>query len=106
MRRPAGITASVARYGNLTIDLASRSASISGTALDLGRREFRLLEILLARLGHTVAKERLMNQMFSQDDDVSLNAIELHVSRLRKKLADSSIEHHHGTRCRLSGALP
>lgn len=92
MRRPAGITASVAHYGNISIDLASRSASIAGATLDLGRREFRLLEILLARLGHTVAKERLMNQMFSQDEDVSPNAIELHVSRLRKKLADSSID--------------
>ena len=92
MRRPAGITASVAHYGNISIDLASRSASIAGATLDLGRREFRLLEILLARLGHTVAKERLMNQMFSQGEDVSPNAIELHVSRLRKKLADSSID--------------
>lgn len=92
MRRPSGLTTSVAQYGNLSLDLASRCASIAGIPLELGRREFRLLEILLAHLGKTIVKERLMNQMFSQNDDVSPNALELQVSRLRKKLTDSSID--------------
>ena len=91
MRRPAGQSSSVVQYGNLGIDLAGRTASIDGVLLDLGRREFGLLEVLLAHIGQTVAKERLMTQMF-QVEDVSTNALELLVSRLRKKLGDSSID--------------
>lgn len=92
MRRPAGHTTNLVRHGNLVLDIAGRSASVDGRPLELGRREFRLLEILLGRMGQTVLKERLLNQMFSHDDDVSLNAIELQVSRLRKKLVNSSVD--------------
>jgi two-component system response regulator TctD len=91
MRRPAGQTTSIATYGNLVLDLAGRTATVAGMPVDLGRREFRLLEILLSRVGSTVPKERLMSQLFDEDD-VSLNALELQVSRLRKKLADASID--------------
>ena len=59
--------------------------------MELGRREFRLLEILLGKFGQTVAKERLMNQLFDLDDG-SLNALELLISRLRKKLAGASVD--------------
>ena len=91
MRRPTGQTTSVTAYGNLSLDLANRHVSLAGTPLELGRREFRLLEILVGRLGQTVAKERLMNQLFDLDDG-SLNALELLISRLRKKLAGASID--------------
>ncbi|QEI08180.1 response regulator transcription factor [Pigmentiphaga aceris] len=91
MRRPAGQSSSAVQYGNLAIDLAGRTATVDGVLLDLGRREFGLLEVLLAHIGQTVAKERLMTQMF-QVEDVSTNALELLVSRLRKKLGDCSID--------------
>ena len=91
MRRPSGQTTSLTVFGNLTLDLANRVASVRGVAVELGRREFRLLEILLARQGQTVAKERLMTQLFDADD-VSLNALELLISRLRKKLAGASVD--------------
>lgn len=91
LRRAAGHSASLTHYGNLAIDNSNRSAMLDGSPLELGRREFRLLEILLSRLGQTVSKERLMNQLFSLDEDVSLNALELQISRLRKKLAPTAI---------------
>ena len=91
MRRPAGQTSSVTVYGNLSLDLANRNVSVAGAPLELGRREFRLLEILLGKLGQTVAKERLMNQLFDLDDG-TLNALELLISRLRKKLTGASID--------------
>mgnify|MGYP002040636912 FL=1 len=91
LRRPAGQTTSVTTYGNLSLDMANRHVVLAGTPLELGRREFRLLEILLGKLGQTVAKERLMNQLFDLDDG-SLNALELLISRLRKKLAGASID--------------
>ncbi|WP_343720307.1 response regulator transcription factor [Achromobacter dolens] len=91
LRRPAGQTSSVTAYGNLSLDLANRHVTLAGAPLELGRREFRLLEILLGKLGQTVAKERLMNQLFDLDDG-SLNALELLISRLRKKLAGASVD--------------
>ncbi|MFT0532557.1 response regulator transcription factor [Castellaniella hirudinis] len=91
LRRASGHSSSLIHYGPLALDSSSRSVTLDGKPLELGRREFRLLEILLARLGQTVHKERLMNQLFSLDEDVSLNALELQISRLRKKLAHTPI---------------
>lgn len=92
MRRPAGQVTSTATVGDLTMDLASGRVTVGGRAVELGRREFRLLEILLAKVGHVVAKERLMAQLFNFDEDVSVNALELQVSRLRRKLEGSRLE--------------
>lgn len=91
MRRPSGQTTSHPLYGNLMVDQAGRTASIDGLPVELGRREFRLLEILVSRLGQTVTKERLMVQLFDAED-ASLNALELLISRLRKKLAAATLE--------------
>jgi two-component system response regulator TctD len=65
--------------------------TVSGRPIDVGRREFRLLEILLARLDQVLAKERLMVQLFGAEE-VSPNALELQVSRLRRKLEGSAVE--------------
>ncbi len=92
MRRPAGQVTSLARVGDVTVDLANGFVSVGGRKVELGRREFRLLEILLARVGQVVAKERLMAQLFNFDEDVSVNALELQVSRLRRKLEGSRLE--------------
>ncbi len=92
IRRTGGQTASRLVLGNLEIDLAGLNASIDGVSLELGRREFRLLEILVTHSGKVVPKERLMNQLFNFDEAVSVNALELHISRLRKKLEQADIE--------------
>ena len=92
IRRTAGQTTSTLVVGNLELDLAGLNASIGGVSLELGRREFRLLEILLTHAGKVVPKERLMNQLFNFDETVSVNALELHISRLRKKLEAANIE--------------
>jgi two-component system response regulator TctD len=92
IRRTGGQTSSTLSVGNLELDLAGLNASIGGLSLELGRREFRLLEILVTHSGKVVAKERLMNQLFNFDEAVSVNALELHISRLRKKLEAANIE--------------
>ena len=92
MRRPAGQASSVTLHGNLGFDLAGRTVSVNGVLIDVGRREFRLLEILLGKLGQSVSKERIMTQLFNLDDGGSSNALELLVSRLRKKIAESSVD--------------
>ncbi|QOG07955.1 response regulator transcription factor [Aureimonas sp. OT7] len=92
LRRPAGRTTSLMEFGDTVVDLAGHSVSVSGQAVELSRREFRLLEILLARVGAVVPKERLMSQLFSFDEAVSVNALELYVSRLRRKLEGAALE--------------
>lgn len=92
MRRPAGMRASTIEVGSLAIDLAARTVSVHGKPVECGRREFRLLEVLVSRLGQVAPKERLMDQLFDLDDEVSINALELLVSRLRRKLQGGGIE--------------
>lgn len=92
MRRTGGLTSSVIGVGNLELDLAGLNATINGEILDLGRREFRLLEILVTHADKVVAKERLMNQLFNFDESVSVNALELHISRLRRKLEHADVK--------------
>jgi len=55
-------------------------------ALALTPREHAVLEVLLTRAGQTVAKEKLFQQVFSLDDNASVDAIEIYIHRLRKKL--------------------
>ena len=79
-------------FGDLEADLAARTASLAGTPLALTRREFSLLEALLASRGRVAAKEAIFNRMFSFDEtDVGLNAIEIYVARLRRKLEGGNV---------------
>lgn len=92
VRRPTGQTTSRIECGDLTMDLAAQSVLVGNRTVDLSRREFRLLDILATRAGHVVAKERIMQQMFTVEDDVAPNAIELYVSRLRRKIENAAVE--------------
>lgn len=79
-------------YGDITLDAAGRTATIGGAPLNLTRREFGLLEILLANRGRVMPKERLFEKLFSFDEtDVGINAVELYIARLRRKLTASSV---------------
>ena len=66
--------------------------TVAGQHVEFGRREFRLLEILLARAGQVAAKDRLMMQLFGDEAEVSVNALELLVSRVRRKLEGADID--------------
>lgn len=76
-------------YGGLGFDSVSRTASINGRTLPLSTHETGVLEALLHRFGRVVSKERLVEQLYSYDREVSQNAIEVYVHRLRKKIAGS-----------------
>ncbi|MEO0819269.1 MAG: response regulator transcription factor [Pseudomonadota bacterium] len=79
-------------YGDLTFDAAGRTASIADAPLMLTRREFALLEILLANRGRVMPKERIFERMFAfEAGDVGVNAVEVYVARLRKKLEGSRL---------------
>lgn len=91
MRRPATTQAEIWQLGHVSIDIAARRINSRDQTVEFGQREFCLLELLLSRAGQVVTKERLMMQLFNFDEDSSPNAVELHVSRLRRKLSDIAI---------------
>lgn len=85
-RRGAGGGPAVIRHGPLVYDQVGRSAYINEQMLDLSARELGLLEILLARTGRLVSKEQLVDHLCEWGEEVSNNAIEVYVHRLRKKI--------------------
>lgn len=92
VRRPAGHFTSVLKLGDLELDAAGRVVSQSGRVVDLGRREFGLLEALMTKAGRVVTRERLMSRLSDLEDGGSDNALELLVSRLRRKIAGGGVE--------------
>ena len=86
-RRTAGMRSSLVSFGNVSFDLTSRPFSAGGHPLDLPAREVALLEVLFMRAGKVVAKEAIVQSLTGFDDELSGNAIEQYVSRLRKRLA-------------------
>lgn len=91
-RRGLGFSQPTVGVGQLQLDINTRSALLAGQPLDLGRREFEMLEVLVGSAGHAVNKEHIMLKLFGHDDTGTLNAVELLVSRLRKKLTQSDVE--------------
>lgn len=90
-RRQGGTAAPVVSYGDLHFDTVSRIARIHGRTLSLSMHEAGVLEVLLNRFGRVVSKEQLVEQLYSYDREVSHNAIEVYVHRVRKKIADSRL---------------
>jgi|SRR5262245_17899774 len=78
-------------HGPLVLDKAARRAYLSGEHLDLTAREWAVLEILLQKAEKIVSKESIINLVARWDDELSLNAIEVYVSRLRAKLEPAGI---------------
>lgn len=91
-RRARGTTGVVNRYGSLEFDSTARTASVEGRMLELSAREVALLEILLARIGRVVSKEQIIDLLCQWDEELSANAVEVYVHRLRKKLEPAAMK--------------
>ena len=84
-RRSAGTTPTI-QCGALVYDQIGRVAQIAGQNIELSAREIGLLEVLLSRMGRLVSKDQLVDHLCGWGEEVSHNAIEVYVHRLRKKL--------------------
>ncbi len=87
LRRPGARRSSTLRCGTLAFDPASYTATISDRPFSLTRREAAVLEELLIAAGAVVVRDLLGERLYDSTEDVSANAIEAIVSRLRRKLA-------------------
>jgi two-component system response regulator TctD len=90
LRRSGNLVPTV-RIGRLEFDTTTRMASVEGRPLALTPRELAVLEALLSRSGRPVAREALFEKVFEFDADARVEAIEIYVSRLRKKLEGSGV---------------
>ena len=91
VRRHSGTPTSRIELGDITIDIAAQSIVAAGRNVEFTRREFRLLELLALNVGQVVPRERLMDQLFGYENAVNPNALELYISRLRRRLKSSSL---------------
>jgi two-component system, OmpR family, response regulator len=91
IRRRNAVSSNSIVHGALSFDLQAHQATVNGEALDLSAREAAILEVLLLRAGRAVSKEQLMESLFTWDRDITLNAIEVYVHRLRKKLEAANV---------------
>ncbi len=91
MRRSAG-AAPRQRFGRVEIDLAARCACLDGRAAELTAREWAVLEALVLRAGRIVSKAELEQLVLGLDAVLASNALEVHVSALRRKLGHELVE--------------
>jgi two-component system OmpR family response regulator len=103
-RRYAGNPNPIVRLGSIEIDLAARSVRKGGRAIPLTAREWVLFETFVQRPGQLLSKAQLEERLYSFETEIESNAIEVHVSRLRKKLGHSIIETERGLGYRLGTA--
>ncbi len=92
LRRKFGKAQTTIMVGDVTFDPVSGHVSVGDKAVTLRNRELRLLELFLNAPGQIFSKQKLTDRLFSYDDTVSENAIEVYVGRLRKHLGASSLK--------------
>ncbi len=100
-RRYAGNPNPIITHGPLAIDIASRTIRRDGKPVQLTAREWALFEAFLSRPRQLLSKAQLEQKLYAFDTEIESNTIEVHVSRLRKKLGAGVIETERGLGYRL-----
>lgn len=93
LRRGRGGTAAAApalRVGGLVVDERSRTVTLDGTRVDLARKEFDLLHLLVSRAGEVVTKREALAEVWQQAYGGSERTVDVHLSWLRRKLGESA----------------
>jgi len=92
IRRSCSAVSSELTAGRVRLDLARREASLDGKALDLTGREWDIMQQLMLASPNVLAKQKMVESLSEWDNEITANAIEIYVSRLRQKLQDSGVE--------------
>ena len=91
LARRHGEPPAVLAMGELTLDCATRRARVRDRVVDLSVREWTVLEYLLQHGARVVSKQQIIEAILPWGDDLTLNAVEVYVSRLRLKIADAGV---------------
>ena len=96
LRRPGNLLGVTLKLGNLSLDTVARQVFVGDQPMLLSPRELAVLEQLLRRSGRVVAKNLLADNLYGLAQEVGSNAVEVHVHRLRKHLAevDAAVQIH------------
>ena len=89
LRRPGAALGMRLQTANLAFDIMTREVAVEGQPLVVPRRELAALELLMRRSGRVVTKDALENAVYSNGEETESNAIESHLSRLRKRLREA-----------------
>ena len=104
IRRRHGQLQPELKHGNVVMAPGSHSVLCDGEAVSLKSRELALLELFLRNPGRVLTRSQLEEKLYSWDEDVSSNAVEVHIHHLRKKLGSQFIRTVHGVGYTLGGA--
>lgn len=104
-RRHQGRAENGLHYGGLYLDTAAKTAALNGKPLPLTAREWYLLEMLLTHPKHILSRAQIEDKLYSWDQEIESNAVEVHIHHLRKKLGTRFIRTHRGLGYQL-GELP
>jgi two-component system, OmpR family, response regulator len=91
LRRSSGALDGVIKLNRMSVDLTGRKLLIDEAEVELTAREWLVLECLVRRTGQIVSKEKVQQAVASREQEVTPNAVEVHISRLRSKLGDAVV---------------
>lgn len=92
LRRSAGHGEPVFEHKGVSLNPATREATVHGQPVQLSAREWAVLEPLLARPGMVLSRAQLEEKLYSWKDDISSNAVEVYIHGVRKKLGNALIQ--------------
>ena len=105
VRRAHGLQQTVLQAGQVQLDPVGHVVTLAGQPVDLAQREYALLHALMRNPGRILSREQLEAQIYSWGREVASNAVEVHVSHLRRKLGANLIDTVRGLGYRIgSGA--
>jgi len=91
MRRSSGAINGIIKLQRLSVDLIGKRLCVDDAEVELTAREWLVLECLVRRVNLIVPKDKLQQAVASPDQDITANAVEVHISRLRAKLGDAAV---------------
>jgi two-component system, OmpR family, response regulator len=91
MRRSSGAINGIIKLQRLSVDLIGKRLCVDDAEVELTAREWLVLECLVRRVNLIVSKDKLQQAVASPDQDITANAVEVHISRLRTKLGEAAV---------------
>lgn len=91
-RRLGTATTSIVTIRNVSLDVAAHELTVDSEKIDLARKEFMLLRILIEQAGRIQSREQLESKLYEWGEEVASNAVEVHIHHLRKKLPKDFIK--------------
>lgn len=92
IRRFQGHSDNLLQVENIMLNLSTQQVTFEGQQIELTPKEFALLSRLMMRAGQTVNREILQQDLYSWQDDLSSNTLEVHIHNLRRKLGKERIK--------------